>query len=254
MKGMIGLLWETSLLDPDEGIRFRGLSISECQKVLPVAKHDGQVPLHECLLWLLLIGQVTYLIFSTIFLVILLKFIIFKKTEKPALNLPPSPSKLPIIGNLHQLGNNPHISLRDLAQKYGPIPYLQLGHVPTVIISSARLAQEVMKTHDLSFSSRPKIIATKYLFYNFADIGFSPYGAYWRFIRKICVLKLFSGRRVQSFSFTRGEEVACLVLRIVDPYPGPVNLSKMLAKFANNIVCKAAFGREFLDSGDYDKL
>lgn len=26
-----GLLWETSLLDPEEGIRFRGYSIPECQ-------------------------------------------------------------------------------------------------------------------------------------------------------------------------------------------------------------------------------
>ncbi|KAK4411005.1 Citrate synthase, mitochondrial [Sesamum angolense] len=38
MRGMTGLLWETSLLDPEEGIRFRGLSIPECQKLLPAAK------------------------------------------------------------------------------------------------------------------------------------------------------------------------------------------------------------------------
>lgn len=57
MRGMIGLLWETSLLDPDEGIRFRGLSIPECQKVLPAAKPGGE-PLPEGLLWLLLTGKV----------------------------------------------------------------------------------------------------------------------------------------------------------------------------------------------------
>lgn len=57
MRGMTGLLWETSLLDPDEGIRFRGLSIPECQKVLPSAKH-GREPLPEGLLWLLLTGKV----------------------------------------------------------------------------------------------------------------------------------------------------------------------------------------------------
>ncbi|KAF8395914.1 hypothetical protein HHK36_019869 [Tetracentron sinense] len=57
MRGMTGLLWETSLLDPDEGIRFRGLSIPECQKVLPAAKPEGQ-PLPEGLLWLLLTGKV----------------------------------------------------------------------------------------------------------------------------------------------------------------------------------------------------
>ncbi|KAJ6793189.1 citrate synthase 4, mitochondrial-like [Iris pallida] len=57
MRGMIGLLWETSLLDPDEGIRFRGLSIPECQKVLPAASTGGE-PLPEGLLWLLLTGKV----------------------------------------------------------------------------------------------------------------------------------------------------------------------------------------------------
>ncbi|KAI3796700.1 hypothetical protein L1987_39379 [Smallanthus sonchifolius] len=54
---LASLLWETSLLDPDEGIRFRGLSIPECQKVLPAVKHGGE-PLPEGLLWLLLTGKV----------------------------------------------------------------------------------------------------------------------------------------------------------------------------------------------------
>ena len=31
MRGIPGLYWETSLLDPEEGIRFRGYSIAECQ-------------------------------------------------------------------------------------------------------------------------------------------------------------------------------------------------------------------------------
>ncbi|XP_020109546.1 citrate synthase, mitochondrial [Ananas comosus] len=57
MRGMIGLLWETSLLDADEGIRFRGLSIPECQKLLPSAVKGGE-PLPEGLLWLLLTGKV----------------------------------------------------------------------------------------------------------------------------------------------------------------------------------------------------
>nr|CAB3445952.1 unnamed protein product [Digitaria exilis] len=57
MRGMIGMLWETSLLDPEEGIRFRGLSIPECQKVLPTAVEGGE-PLPEGLLWLLLTGKV----------------------------------------------------------------------------------------------------------------------------------------------------------------------------------------------------
>ena len=35
MRGMKGLVTETSVLDADEGIRFRGYTIPECQELLP---------------------------------------------------------------------------------------------------------------------------------------------------------------------------------------------------------------------------
>nr|5CSC_B Chain B, CITRATE SYNTHASE [Gallus gallus] len=56
MRGMKGLVYETSVLDPDEGIRFRGFSIPECQKLLP--KGGGGEPLPEGLFWLLVTGQI----------------------------------------------------------------------------------------------------------------------------------------------------------------------------------------------------
>lgn len=57
-----GVLWETSLLDPEEGIRFRGYSIPELQKMLPGAKPGGE-PLPEGLLWLLLTGDVSSILY-----------------------------------------------------------------------------------------------------------------------------------------------------------------------------------------------
>ncbi|KAL3321087.1 hypothetical protein Ciccas_000208, partial [Cichlidogyrus casuarinus] len=57
MRGIKGLVTETSVLDPEEGIRFRGHTISDCQKILPKAP-GGQEPLPEGLFWLLMTGQV----------------------------------------------------------------------------------------------------------------------------------------------------------------------------------------------------
>lgn len=57
MRGIKALVTETSVLDADEGIRFRGLSIPECQKVLPAAP-GGSEPLPEGLFWLLMTGEV----------------------------------------------------------------------------------------------------------------------------------------------------------------------------------------------------
>jgi len=57
MRGIKGLVYETSVLDPNEGIRFRGKTITECQAELPKAK-GGEEPLPEGLFWLLVTSQI----------------------------------------------------------------------------------------------------------------------------------------------------------------------------------------------------
>jgi citrate synthase len=53
------MMWETSNLDPEEGIRFRGLTIPDCQKKLPgFTKKKGGEPTPESLIWLLLTSEV----------------------------------------------------------------------------------------------------------------------------------------------------------------------------------------------------
>lgn len=57
MRGIKGLVWEGSVLDPIEGIRFRGRTIPDIQKELPKGP-GGSEPLPEALFWLLLTGEV----------------------------------------------------------------------------------------------------------------------------------------------------------------------------------------------------
>ncbi|KAL8366079.1 hypothetical protein RB595_004724 [Gaeumannomyces hyphopodioides] len=56
-RGIKALVWEGSVLDSEEGIRFRGKTIPECQELLPKAP-GGKEPLPEGLFWLLLTGEV----------------------------------------------------------------------------------------------------------------------------------------------------------------------------------------------------
>ena len=56
MRGMTGLVTETSLLDAQEGIRFRGYTIPELREKLPRAP-GGSEPLPEGLFYLMLIGE-----------------------------------------------------------------------------------------------------------------------------------------------------------------------------------------------------
>ncbi|KAK1578855.1 hypothetical protein Q3G72_033601 [Acer saccharum] len=148
-----------------------------------------------------------WLLLLLIPLLLLLKKIIKFKGQ----NLPPSPPQLPIIGNLHQLGALPHQSFITFSKKYGPVMLFKVGRIPFVIINSAEAAREVLKVHDIDSCSRAQLTGTRKLSYNFLDIAFAPYGDYWKQMRKICVLELFSLKRAQSFRFIREEEVGSLI-------------------------------------------
>jgi len=56
MRGMVGMVTETSRLDAEEGIRFRGYSIPELRKQLPKAP-GGTEPLPEGIFYLMLVGE-----------------------------------------------------------------------------------------------------------------------------------------------------------------------------------------------------
>ncbi|WVZ58482.1 hypothetical protein U9M48_008754 [Paspalum notatum var. saurae] len=60
---------------------------------------------------------------------------------------------------------------------------LCLGKVPTRVASSSHAAQQVLCTHDKSFASRPLSIVGDMLAYGPLDVGFTPYGEWWRWAR-----------------------------------------------------------------------
>ncbi|KAL8049017.1 hypothetical protein ABFS82_07G107600 [Erythranthe guttata] len=171
------------------------------------------------------------------------------KQGRGAQLVPPGPPGLPFIGNLHQFGaaSNPHVYLWKLSKKYGDLLHLKLGPASAIVISSARLAKQVLKTQDLS---RPNSLGQQKLSYNCVDIVFSPYGEYWRDLRKITATHLLSIKKTQSFRPLREDEIARVVSRISDHGDGKVvNLSEITMALGSNLICRIAFGKRYDESG-----
>lgn len=194
--------------------------------------------------------------FSLIFLFLAIYLFKLMNSRRIRLNLPPSPPRFPIIGNFCQIGSLPHHSIKAISEKYGPLMLLHFGSTPTLVVSSADMAREMFTTHDIVFSNRPRTLAANILSYGCTDVGFSPYGDYWRQARKICVVELLSLNRVNSFQLVRDEEVTEAIesIRRTSLSGSLVNLSKLLSVLSANIVSRCVIGRKVNEVGENTKL
>ena len=115
-----------------------------------------------------------------------------KKRSSGLLHIPTPPSppgSLPFLGHLHKLllsRQTPHRWFDDMSTRYGPILSLQIGCVPTLVVSSPEMAAQVLHTHDLVFASRsPSSSAASRFTYNCSGLARTPYGPLWRKVMPI---------------------------------------------------------------------
>ncbi|XP_039037799.1 cytochrome P450 71AU50-like [Hibiscus syriacus] len=169
------------------------------------------------------------------------------KTRAKTKRLPPGPRGLPILGNLLMVGSKPHRDLRLLALKYGPIMHLRFGFMPVIVVSSPEAAELFLKTHDLVFASRPPHEASKCICYNQQNLAFSPYGSYWRNMRKMCTLELLSNHKITSFRSMRKQELDLLVRRIREAATSAVavDLSSEVTSFSTDVSCRMIIGKKY---------
>ncbi|XP_047149480.1 cytochrome P450 76T24-like [Vigna umbellata] len=120
---------------------------------------------------------------------------------------PPGPHPFPIIGNILELGNQPHQALTKLSQIYGPIMSLKLGSITTIVISSPHFAREVLQKKDQIFSNRTTPDAVRALDHHTLSVVWTPPSAPWRALRRVCATKVFSSQQLQFTQVCRQRKV-----------------------------------------------
>ncbi|CAI9099143.1 OLC1v1035920C1 [Oldenlandia corymbosa var. corymbosa] len=197
--------------------------------------------------------EIFIILASSLFpLLIIFSFLLRNNSKKPSKTHknPPGPPGLPFIGNLHQLDISClHKHLWQLSNKYGPLMSLKLGSIPTLVITSPRLAEEVMKNQDLVFCSRPKMTGQRKMTYNGLDIALAPYSQEWREMRKICVLHLLSTKRIQQFRPIREDETSRMIGSILKEATSSkvTNVSETMVSVTSNMICRIGFGKRLDD-------
>uniref|UniRef100_A0ACD5TJ84 Uncharacterized protein n=1 Tax=Avena sativa TaxID=4498 RepID=A0ACD5TJ84_AVESA len=178
---------------------------------------------------------------SWLFLASVVFVIVQRRRRGKLAPLPPGPKPLPIVGNMSMMDQLTHRGLAALAKQYGGLLHLRLGKLHAFAVSTPEYAREVLQVQDGAFSNRPATIAIAYLTYDRADMAFAHYGPFWRQMRKLCVMKLFSRRRPETWLAVR-DESAALVRAVARRSGEAVNLGELIFNLTKNVIFRAAFG------------
>ncbi|XP_026453987.1 cytochrome P450 84A1-like [Papaver somniferum] len=171
----------------------------------------------------------------------LLSILVHFKVSCSKLPYPPGPKGLPLIGNISMMGHSTHKSLAELGQRYGGIVHLRIGKLHMVSVTAPEIARQVLQVQDSVFSDRPANGAIKYLTYDRSDMVFANYGPFLRQMRKLCVMKLFSRKREESWNAVR-EEVDSTIATVLRQTGSPVNVGQLAFIHSMNVTFRAAFG------------
>ncbi|XP_058221829.1 geraniol 8-hydroxylase-like [Rhododendron vialii] len=156
--------------------------------------------------------------------------------------LPPGPRGLPMVGYLPFLGTNLHQQFAELAHQYGPIYKLWLGGKLCVVLNSPSLAKEVTRDKDTVFSNRDPPIAALAGTYGGVDIAWSPYGSYWRTMRKLFVREMLSNTSLEDTYNLRRDEVKRTIRELHSKIGTAVEVSEITFLTELNVVMSMLWG------------
>lgn len=189
---------------------------------------------------------------------LLLLITLIKRRSGSSKRRPPGPPGWPIFGNMFDLGDLPHQTLYRMRSKYGPVVWLQLGSINTMVVQNAVAAAELFKKHDVPFADR-KVPDTLTAFnFNQGSLGMNTFGGHWRVLRRLCSMEFLVNKRMNETTDLRRRIEDNMISWIVDESNsskaqggnGAVQLSRLLFLMAFNLVGNLMLSRDLLDNRD----
>ncbi|GMY28553.1 cytochrome p450 82a3 [Fagus crenata] len=113
------------------------------------------------------------------------------------------------------------------------------------------IAKKCFTTNDKAFANRPKALSAELMGYNYAMLGFSPYGPYWCHMRKIAMLEVLSNHRLDMLKHIRQAEVSESIKEIYEQLCVKnnkwvvVEMKKWLGYTTLNVVLRMVVGERF---------
>ncbi|XP_062819131.1 cytochrome P450 1A5 [Anolis carolinensis] len=195
------------------------------------------------------------LIALVVFLLVLSITRSFRKKIPPGLKRLPGPVAYPLIGNIVQMGKNPHLSFNRMRGKYGDVMQVHIGMRPVLVLSGLETIKQALVKQGEEFMARPDL----YTFNMIADGQSLTFGrdteAVWRVRKKLAqnALKTFSSAPSLTSASSCiveehvSEEASYLVTKLLQVMEekGRFCPYRYVVISVANVICAVTFGKRY---------
>ncbi|KAK5310121.1 hypothetical protein LTR93_012107 [Exophiala xenobiotica] len=168
------------------------------------------------------------------------------QSKVPNARLPPGPPGIPLLGNLLDIpAKHPWFKFKTWAEQYGPIFRLDVFGRNIVVVSTEKIANDLLRERGNLYSSSEQLpMAAKLLSRDLRPL-FLPYGELWRRGRKVMHTMTMptaaaSYRPIQIYE---SERLLYDIIKIPEKY------DLLLERYAGAIVMRIGYGKT-IDTGD----
>ncbi|KAK6535508.1 hypothetical protein TWF694_001963 [Orbilia ellipsospora] len=120
--------------------------------------------------------------YAAVFTLLLGLYITRRRRNTTSFPLPPGPTPLPIIGNVHQAPkSHGWRQYLEWSKRYGPIVYLNMLGQPVIILSSSEVTHDLLAKRGAIFSDRPRLFFQKHQKLQTLVLNPTPVAAYLPF-------------------------------------------------------------------------
>lgn len=180
----------------------------------------------------------------------------FSRTEIPkGLRRLPGPKSLPIIGNVLEVGSNPHLSLSAMSERYGDVFQIQLGMRPVIVLSGIDTVRQALIKQGDQFASRPDLYSFQFINDGKSLTFSTDQVGVWRARRKLASSALRSFSTLESTD----PEYSCMLeehickegeylikqINSVMKADGSFDPYKQIVISVANVICGICFGRRY---------
>ncbi|KAB5539440.1 cytochrome P450 [Coniochaeta sp. 2T2.1] len=186
----------------------------------------------------ILLGAVALVAFICIFML--------RIGSRPA-GLPPGPSTIPILGNLHQIpARDSHLQFQKWAKEYGPVYSLIMGTKTFIVLSSDVAVKDLLDKRSGIYSSRPDSYIGAEIISGGLRVLLMQYGPTWRMIHRM-VHNILNITAAKSYVPYQELENKQMLLGLLDD---PNSFVNHVRRYTNSLTTQMIFGFRTIDIHD----